>query len=67
MQPEEMRELLEQIGWSSNELARRLGINQRSVGDYRSGKRPIPDNLASWLRAMAAAVRAMPAQPENWR
>ena len=50
-------------GGARNELARRLGINQpRSVGDYRSGKRPVPDNLASsfrrWRRRSALCLHS---------
>jgi plasmid maintenance system antidote protein VapI len=62
-----MRVLLEEIGWGSNELARRLGINQRSVRDMLTGRRPVPDNLSGWLEQIAAAIRAVPALPDGWR
>ena len=67
MQHDEMRKLLEEIGWGSNELARRLGVNHRSVRDMLSGRRAIPDNLAAWLHEVAAALRAARPLPENWR
>jgi plasmid maintenance system antidote protein VapI len=63
----EMAELLKRIGWSSNELARRLGVGYRSLNGWLNGTRPIPENLAVWLREVAVALDNAPPLPDGWR
>ena len=63
----EMVECLGQIGWTATELARRLGVSDRSVRRYLSGERQIPDNLADWLRQVATALQSVPPVPAGWR
>jgi transcriptional regulator with XRE-family HTH domain len=64
MTPDELRECLGVIGWTQRELAEELGIDDRTVRLFWAmGRKPVPDNVAEWLRAIAAAHAA---RPEGW-
>lgn len=62
-----MAALLRRIGWSSNELARRLDVSYRSLNGWLHDTRPIPENLAEWLREVAAAQGMAPPLPKDWK
>jgi hypothetical protein len=66
MDGQEMAQLLGRIGWPSSELARRLNIGVRSVAGWLSGKRPVPDNVAEWLREVADNADRAPRLPRGW-
>jgi transcriptional regulator with XRE-family HTH domain len=54
------------IGWSKNELARRLNTDEGSVRQMCRNRRLIPDVLGLWLETLAALHQALP-QPMGWR
>jgi plasmid maintenance system antidote protein VapI len=54
LQAERLRWLLEVIGWSRGELARRLDIAESSAAQMCQGKRNIPNRAAVWLETPAA-------------
>lgn len=67
MSPQELRETLKLIGWSQHSCAEYLGIDSRSIkNNWASGDKPIPQNLADWLRVLAAFHRQHP-YPHDWR
>ncbi len=51
---ERMRWLMYVIGWSSNELARRLDVSPKSARDWVSLRRPVPEMIGDWLEHLAA-------------
>ena len=53
MTKERMAEIMRQIGWSSRELGRRLGVRESSIRRYLQGSREVPPNLAAWLEGLA--------------
>ena len=60
MDAAELSEVLRAIGWSSNELARRLSIRVTTVADWLNGRRAVPDNVAAWLTAHRDAQGQVP-------
>jgi hypothetical protein len=50
MTPEEMRTLLDRLGWSQNELARRLGRDVDRIQKMCRGAGAIDEATAVWLR-----------------
>jgi len=60
-----MRLCLAALRWSQTMLAEQLGIAERRVSDWATGRRDMPPNLADWLRRSAAALRAEPL-PKDW-
>jgi transcriptional regulator with XRE-family HTH domain len=55
MSPTRLRECISLPGWSLRELARRLGMDDGSVRQMGSGKRPIHDAVGEWLERVEAA------------
>ena len=55
------------LGWSLQELARRVHTNEASIRQMARGRRDIPDALARWLEMRAAHSLADPALPDGWR
>ena len=56
-----IRELLEALGLSQREAARRLGIDNRTMRYYCSGKLPVPQTVLLGLQEMrAAAAQSVP-------
>lgn len=66
MSKDRLRWNLECIGWSPGELARRLDVNERSMLNWLSGKKVIPDRVAVWIETVRALITALPAPP-FWR
>jgi hypothetical protein len=55
--PTDLTTTLAAIGWSRRELARRLGYaSHRSITQWRT----VPGDVATYLRAVADAVQAVP-------
>jgi len=63
----ELDSVLKQIGWHPPVLAQRLGVRNDSVYGWLTGRRPIPDNLAVWLRRIRDAQGQVPPLPDGWR
>ena len=51
---------MRQIGWSSRELGRRLGVRESSIRRYLQGSREVPPNLAAWLEGLATHMALTP-------
>jgi transcriptional regulator with XRE-family HTH domain len=66
MTPARLRWCLERIGWSRQELARRLTINESTVAHMVQGKRFIPNRLAIWVDTLANLMIALP-RPYLWQ
>ena len=62
-----LEECLRIIGWSSQEIARRLDVRENTVRQMLQGKRRIPDNFAAWLEGFVAHLGAYPALPDDWQ
>lgn len=60
MTPTELNAALETLGWGRYELARRRGCSEGLVRLWSGGKRPVPPDLAQWLRR---AVRWLDRHP----
>lgn len=63
----EMAALLQRIGWTGGELARRLNTRDITVSRWLNGRREIPDNLAEWLQQVADQLDKAPPLPRDWR
>lgn len=61
MDPDELARCLDALPWSRRELARRLGCDDATLRRMARGARPVADNLAAWLRLLAALHAALPA------
>lgn len=66
MSAERLRWCLEVLGWSSQELARRLAVNEKSARYWVAGRRPVPDSLAAWIEHLVAVMLQQPALPDGW-
>lgn len=64
---DEMSDALRRIGWSVNELSRRLRIGERRLRRMTDGREEIPENLADWLRGLAENMDRQPRMPKDWR
>lgn len=60
-----LRYNLECIGWSQNELARRIRLDDSGVRQMCRGAREIPDDVAIWVEQLAAVHRAL-WEPPLW-
>jgi transcriptional regulator with XRE-family HTH domain len=56
--------ILATIGWSQTELARRLGVNERTVRRWMAGDGVPPPAVLAWMGDVAAWIDAHPA-PER--
>jgi DNA-binding transcriptional regulator YiaG len=54
MTPPEFRLCLEVLAWSQRGLARLLGLDDRTVRRWSSGRNEIPGDIADWLAILAA-------------
>jgi DNA-binding transcriptional regulator YiaG len=63
----ELDAILKTLGWTPQELARRLSVRNDSVYAWLTNRRPIPQTLADWLRLHRTAQGSVPPLPENWR
>ncbi len=59
MSPDEIAHCLDALPWSRREVARRLGMDDAALRRMARGSRPVADNLAAWLRLLAALHRAL--------
>jgi len=55
MTPRELQAALSGLGWSSGELARRLGVHPNSVSGWKGVKRDIPPYVPEYLRVVSLA------------
>jgi DNA-binding transcriptional regulator YiaG len=62
----EVSELLQTIGWSQRELARRLNITDSTVRSWISGRRMPPPPVVEWLQDIARRIQEAPATPPGW-
>ena len=60
---EELIALLETIGWSRHQLAKRLGCSPALVQRWVEGVAPVPNHILPWLRPIARSVTPAP----EWR
>ena len=60
MTPDEYRQVVDAIGWSSEEVARRLGVTSKRAQRWRSGNTAVPEPVAAWLRRLAHEVERNP-------
>lgn len=67
MQKDRFRWCLHAIGWSLEELARRIHTHESSIRQMGRGRRDIPDTLAMWLELQAARTLSGPLVPDGWR
>lgn len=56
MTKDEMRDILAELGWTQNELARRLKVRSSTVSQWPEDK--IPGPAAAYLRLRVNAKRA---------
>lgn len=61
MTPKRFAVLLDTVGWSAAELARRVGYHAGTVKEWRRGTLTVPFVVAYWLEQVAGAVDALPA------
>jgi hypothetical protein len=59
---ERLKVALATIGWSSNELARRLGSDHAGTRKMTNGRRYVPDVLLAWIEPLAADMAAVPVE-----
>jgi len=63
----EFNVVLESIGWSRNELARRLGLGtDRAVRRWSSGQNAVPPAISAWLLEVARVLENL-RPPEDWQ
>ncbi len=67
MSKDRMRWCLHALGWSLEELARRVHTHESSIRQMARGRRSIPDPLALWLEAKVALLLGSPLEPDGWR
>ncbi len=65
MTPTDLRRHLRTIGWSQDDLAARLAVNDRTVRRWCDGTNEIPENVAGWVANLAAEHERMNA-PDGW-
>jgi transcriptional regulator with XRE-family HTH domain len=63
MTPTSLRECLDQLGWSTSELAARADVSPVTARRWLSGKLPIPDSVASIIGAMSALAEGLAQKP----
>jgi transcriptional regulator with XRE-family HTH domain len=55
--------LLDEIGWSVNELSRRLNVRPQTIRRWVAGSAPIPDRISDWMEEAGRIVRTIPPPP----
>ncbi len=66
MSPDDFRECLALLHWSQRGVADILGTHPTTVRRWATGDAAIPDNVARWLKKLAAVHRAQPL-PIGWQ
>lgn len=70
MTPARIRECLDALRWSTNDLADRAGVNPVSARRWVAGKTEIPASIATWLEKLAIQAQTLPPRPPRgleWR
>lgn len=57
MQADELTRILRDMHISNAELCRRLGIDPSTIHRWTTGKTPVPDYAAEYVRVLALAYR----------
>ena len=60
------RESREELGWSCEDVAKRLGCSRVIVFYWDQGQRSVPSKVVDWISQLAALHRAFP-PPVDWR
>jgi transcriptional regulator with XRE-family HTH domain len=63
MTSQRLSTLLDEVGWSVNELSRRLDIRQQTIRRWLAGSAPIPDRIDAWLEEVARIIATIPPPP----
>ena len=58
---------LDTLGWSSQQLARHLGIRETAVRQWQNGRREVPAAVLDWLEDRARRLSNAPDLPEGWK
>lgn len=61
----DIRPLLDVLGWSAGELARRVDVRDSTVNRWLAGTREAPPAIVAWLEGLARAVERLPEAPER--
>ena len=67
MTPDELHAILHDLNWSLGELARTARREKRAVQKMASGREPIDEALANWLRAVRDLWPAPQPPDRDWR
>jgi transcriptional regulator with XRE-family HTH domain len=67
MAPARFRECLDQIGWSTIDLAERAAVSPVTARRWLNGKVPIPDAVAHVIEQMAALAETLAHKPAENR
>jgi ribosome-binding protein aMBF1 (putative translation factor) len=62
-----MERALDTLGWSSQQLARHLGIRETTIRQWQNGRRHVPTNVLNWLEDRAKRLSDAPDLPEGWQ
>jgi transcriptional regulator with XRE-family HTH domain len=54
----QFRECLQKLRWSQVSIAEDLGVTPLRVRQWSAGLAPIPDEVANWIRPLAADIKA---------
>jgi hypothetical protein len=54
------------LGWSTQEIAWRLRLDERRVRRLLGGGREVPDTMAIWIENMVNAILSQPIEPADW-
>ena len=63
MTPADLRAALATLRWSNRTLAAELGVDEHRVRRWANGSQPIPEDVAVWLAALAAAHEGLAIWP----
>ncbi|QCE34399.1 helix-turn-helix domain-containing protein [Acetobacteraceae bacterium] len=66
MTTDELRACMDSLEWSQHALSRILGVSHTTVSRWATGKLPIPENVAIWIRGTSQYLRENPL-PDGWK
>jgi hypothetical protein len=66
MSADELRDLLETIGWGFDVAAERLADDRRHMARMLDGRVEVPPSIAGYLRAYSGILLEHPARPQGW-
>jgi hypothetical protein len=67
MDADELRAILDRMGWSQGDLARNAQRDLRRTRKMAQGQEPIDEPLADWLRRLEPLISDPPLRPGNHR